>query len=136
MPTTPLPAAVTEMLRQPNPAVIATVRPDGSPVSVPTWYLEDGGRILVNMDAERRRLAYLRQDPRVSLTVLDSDDWMTHVSLQGRMERIEDDTNLSGIDRLALHYTGRPYRVRTRPRVNGWIAIERWHAWGRLKAAA
>ena len=48
--------------------MIATVRPDGQPVSVATWYLFEGGEILVNMDESRRRLAYLRADPRVSLT--------------------------------------------------------------------
>ena len=58
----------------PSPPIIASV-PDGQPVSVATWYLLDGDEVLVNMDAGRRRLAYLRADPRVSLTVLDSGDW-------------------------------------------------------------
>ena len=60
------------------------MRPDGQPVSVATWYLLDGDEVLVNMDAGRRRLDYLRADPRVSLTVLDGADWYSHVSLQGR----------------------------------------------------
>ena len=84
MPRTTLPDCIRTFLAQPQPAIIASVRPDGQPVSVATWYLLDGDEVLVNMAAGRRRLAYLRADPRVSLTVLDSGDWYTHVSLQGR----------------------------------------------------
>jgi PPOX class probable F420-dependent enzyme len=130
MPKPPLPNALIDFLVRPNPAVIGTVRPDGSPVTVATWYLWEGDRILVNMDAERRRLSYLRANPKVSLTVLDPDDWGTHVSVQGRIG-LADDPDLAGIDRLAEHYTGKPYPNRERPRVSGWIEIMYWHAWGR-----
>ena len=55
----PVPAKIDQFLARPNPAVIATVRPDGQPVSVPTWYLWEDGRVLVNMDESRKRLQYL-----------------------------------------------------------------------------
>jgi PPOX class probable F420-dependent enzyme len=125
-----LPDDVRELLAKPNPAVITTLRPDGQPVSVATWYLLDGDQVLVNMDEGRRRLAYLRQDPRVSLTVLDEESWYTHVSLQGRVVRLEDDPDLAGIDRLSVHYTGNPYPNRRRRRVNAWIEVASWHGWG------
>ncbi|HEY5114960.1 MAG TPA: pyridoxamine 5'-phosphate oxidase family protein, partial [Nakamurella sp.] len=55
MPRPPLPPHLLELLRRPNPCVIATLRPDGQPVTVATWYLLDADdRILVNMDADRR----------------------------------------------------------------------------------
>lgn len=133
MPKPPLPRAVKELLVQPNHATISSVRPDGHPVSVPTWYLYEGDRILVNMDASRRRIDYLRQDPRVSLSAMDPDDWITHVSLLGRVVEWVDDVGLVDIDRIARHYTGSDYAVRDRDRVSAWIEIERWHAWGRLK---
>ena len=132
MATTPLPPTILEFLARPNPAVIATVRPDGQPVSVATWYLFEGGEILVNMDESRRRLAYLREDPRVSLTVLAEGDWYTHVSLQGRVVRFDNDPDLADIDRLAQLYRGRPYPNREQKRVSAWIEIEAWHAWGSL----
>ncbi len=129
MPTTPLPQHVLDFLRAPNPAVIASSRPDGQPVSVATWYLlEDDGRILVNMDAGRRRLEYLRHDPRVSLTALAEGNWYTHVSVQGVLE-LSADPDLSGIDRVSQHYTGHPYPTRDRARVNGWITVQSWHGW-------
>lgn len=130
MPKPPFPDRVSEMLGKPNPSVITTVRPDGQPVSVATWYLWDAGRILVNMDEGRRRLEYLRHDPRVTLTVLDDDTWYNHVSIQGRVVEIRDDVDLADADRLARHYLGVPYPKRERRRLTAWIEVERWHGWG------
>ena len=136
MSTLPLPDDVREMLAKPNPAVITTLRPDGQPVSVATWYLLETdetprqGQILVNMDEGRKRLDYLRHDPRVTLTALDESSWYTHVSVQGRVVEIDDDPELREIDRLSTHYTGNPYPTRDRKRVSAWIAIETWHGWG------
>lgn len=132
MPKGKIPAEFDEVLSRPNPAVVATVRSDGQPVSVPTWYAYVDGRILLNMDAGRKRLQYLRNDPRVSLTVLNGDDWYSHLSLQGTVVEFSDDTDLSGIDRLSTLYTGQPYENRERPRVNTWIEVESWHSWGQL----
>lgn len=131
MPKGPIPAELELMLRRPNPAIMATVRSDGQPVTVATWYLYENGRVLVNLDAGRKRLAHLRRDPRVSLTVLNGDNWYSHLSLQGRVE-LSDDTDLSGIDRLSTQYTGNAYPDRVRPRVNAWMTIDSWHAWGEL----
>lgn len=130
MPQPPFPPQVQELLAKPNPAVITTLRSDGQPVSVATWYVVEDGQILVNMDEGRKRLDYLRDDPRVSLTVLDAEDWYTHISVQGRVVRLEEDGGLAGIDRIARHYTGEPYSNRERKRFNAWIEIDRWHGWG------
>lgn len=121
------------MFAKPNYATITAVRPDGQPVSVATWYLFENGRVLVNMDNGRKRLDYLRSDPRVSLTALDPENWITHLSVQGRVVELVPDTNLADIDRIAEHYTGKPYPVRDRERVSAWIEIDRWHGWGALR---
>ncbi|GAB3194989.1 PPOX class F420-dependent oxidoreductase [Nocardioides hungaricus] len=133
MPELPFPDAVRALLEKPNPAVVATLRPDGAPVSVATWYLLDGDRILLNMDRTRVRLAHVRRDPRVSLTVLDEAGWYTHVSLVGAIEEMYDDEGLADIDRLSTHYGGQPYPDRESPRVSAWMAVERWHGWGAAK---
>ena len=51
MPKPPLPEEAVAFLTRPNYATISVVRPDGQPVSVPTWYLFEDGRLVVNMDA-------------------------------------------------------------------------------------
>ena len=129
----PLPAPAVAMLRKPNPAVIATLRPDGQPVSAATWYLWDDGRIMVNMDEGRRRLRHIRNDPRVALTVLDESGWYTHISITGRVAELRDDDGHTDIDRLSQHYTGRAYPQRDRRRVSAYIEIDNWHGWGAHK---
>jgi PPOX class probable F420-dependent enzyme len=129
MPRPPVPPEIDAFLARPNPAVVATVRADGSPHSVATWYDWEDGRVLLNMDESRARLRFMRSDPRVSLTVLDGDDWYRHVSLIGRVVFLEDDVGLVDIDRLAQRYYGRPHRTRDRRRVSAWVEIDRWYAW-------
>ncbi|HEV3358601.1 MAG TPA: TIGR03618 family F420-dependent PPOX class oxidoreductase [Pseudonocardiaceae bacterium] len=133
MPKPPVPGEISDMLANPNPAIIATVRPDGQPVSVATWYRWDNGRILVNMDHGRKRLDYLRENPRVSLTVLAGADWHSHVSVQGHIAELTDDTDLADLDRIAQHYIGRAYPKRDRKRVSALIDIDRWHGWGKFE---
>ena len=129
MPEPPLPTELDEFLSQPNPSVIGTLRPDGSPHTAATWYLWENGRVLVNMDEGRKRLEYLRRDPRVSITVLGAEDWYHHVTLVGRAAVIEDDPHLEAIDRRSIRYTGEPYGQRDRGRVSAWIEVESWYAW-------
>jgi PPOX class probable F420-dependent enzyme len=128
MPTPPLPADLQDVLAKPNPAVIGTVAPDGTPNTVATWYLWEDGRVLLNMDEGRRRLAYVKENPRVSLTVLDGDQWYRHISLHGSVT-LQDDLGLADIDRLSTHYLGQPYGHRDRGRVSAWMEVESWHAW-------
>ncbi|MBL3664820.1 PPOX class F420-dependent oxidoreductase [Streptomyces sp. M2CJ-2] len=129
----PLPSEADDLLRRPNPCVMATLRSDGTPVSTPTWYVWEDGRALISLDEGRVRLKHLRRDPRVTLTVLDEDNWYTHVTLIGRVVELKDDEGLADIDRLSRHYTGNPYPDRVRARVSAWIEVDRWHGWGALK---
>jgi PPOX class probable F420-dependent enzyme len=129
MPKPPLPRELDDFLSRPNPAVIATLQPDGSPHTAATWYVWDNGRVLVNMDESRKRLQYVRKDPRVSITVVGQDEWYRHVTLRGRAVSIDPDSELEGIDRLARHYTGNPYPDRVHGRVSAWIEVESWHSW-------
>jgi PPOX class probable F420-dependent enzyme len=129
MPKAPLPEALVEFLQQPNPSVIGSLDPDGSPHTAATWYAWDDGRVLVNMADTRKRLDHMRRDPRVSLTVLAQDQWYNQVTLRGRVAEIADDEDMSGIDRLSTHYTGEPYARREQKRVNAWIEIESWYGW-------
>ena len=129
MPKPPLPQHLDEFLKDANPSVIGTLDPDGGAHTAATWYLWEDGRVLVNMDATRKRLEHLRHDPRVSLTVLGREDWYKQVTLRGRVAEIADDPDLEGIDRLCTHYVGGPYSARDQHRVNAWIEVESWYSW-------
>ena len=116
MPTAPVPPEVVAFLRQPNPAVVASLRADGSPHTAATWYdWEEDGHVLLNMDESRRRLDFMRRDPRVTLTALGREDWGRYVTLFGRIVRIESDCGPRGhrssrdpLRRRAVQDTGRP----------------------------
>jgi PPOX class probable F420-dependent enzyme len=129
VPRVPVPPEVDAFLAQPNPAVVATVSPQGAPHTAATWYDWEGGRVLLNMDESRLRLRYLRENPAVALTVLGVRDWYHHVSLLGRVVSIEEDPELRDIDRLSVRYTRKPYADRNARRVSAWMEPERWHAW-------
>jgi PPOX class probable F420-dependent enzyme len=133
MPRVPVPPDVDEFLRKPNPAVVASLRRDGSPHTVATWYGWENDRVLLNMDESRLRLRFMRRDPRVTLTVLGHDDWGRHVSLLGRVVGIHEDTGLRDIDSLAVRYTGEPFRARDRRRFSAWIEVDAWHGWAGLQ---
>ena len=129
MPTAPVPSELVEFLRRPNPAVVASLRPDGSPHTVATWYDWEDGQVLLNMDESRRRLQFMRGDPRVALTVLDDENWYRHVSLLGVVTRVEHDAELKDIDRLAIRYTGESFGHREARRYCAWVRVDTWHAW-------
>ena len=135
MPPTPVPSDVDAFLLRPNPAVVASVRPDGSPHTAATWYEWAGGRALLNMDANRLRLRFMRRDPRVALTCLDVDNWYRQVTLLGEVVELRPDEDLADIDRLSLRYVGRQYHNRVRPRVTALVRVDAWYGWDPYRAA-
>ena len=115
-----------ELLQHPNPAVVATVRSDGAPVSAAVWYLWTDGEVLLSMGRSSPRRRQLERDPRLTLTVLGADSWYRQVTVHGEAVEVADDEGGAVIDRLSLHYDGKPYPEReqlhafARVRVTGW----------------
>jgi PPOX class probable F420-dependent enzyme len=129
MPKPPLPPEADLLLRKANPAVIATLREDGSPHTAVTWYYWDGRRFLVNMDEARARLKHMRRDPRVSLSIMDGAEWYRQVTIFGRVVEIRDDPEFKDIDRLCLRYTRRQFQNRLRARISALIEPVGWYGW-------
>ena len=71
-------------------AVLATINPDGGPQSSAMWVGRDGDDVLFSTVAGRRKHRNLLRDPRVSITVLDSDDPYNYVELRGTVTFTED----------------------------------------------
>lgn len=134
MPPVPVPGSVDEFLAEPHFAVVATLRPDGAPHTTVTWFDWQDGRVLLNMDHSRLRLRFMRNDPRVAITVIDRTDPYRHISLLGRVDEIYDDDGFVDIDRLAYRYTGKAYATRDSARVSAWIRVKRWHGWDASRA--
>jgi PPOX class probable F420-dependent enzyme len=120
---------VQSFLAQPNIAVVATMMPSGFPHTAATWYDWEDGRVLLNMDESRRRLEYMRLNPRVALTAMEEGAWHKQVSLIGNVVSIEPDAGMADIDRLAVRYTGEPFARRNQNRWSAWVAVEIWYGW-------
>lgn len=74
----------------PNPAVLATINPDGSPQTSVVWVGRDGDDLLISTAAGRRKDRNLRRDPRASLSVIDKDDLQQYVEIRGTATVTED----------------------------------------------
>jgi PPOX class probable F420-dependent enzyme len=101
-----------ELLAGPNPCCLTSLRANGDPYSVVVWCAQDGDRITVNA-AEGRWLRNLRRDPRVALVVVDRQDILRHVSVDGVVASIEPDTHYAHVDSLSQVYEGRRYAYTT-----------------------
>src|SRR5215207_6572336 len=123
MPRAPLPSELQDFVREPRPAIVATLRPDGSPTTTATWYGWEEGRILLSMDEDSPRVRNVHNDPRISLTILGKS-WYHHVSLSGRVVELRDDPELEDLDRLAYRYWRRPYHKRGFRCVSALVEVE------------
>jgi PPOX class probable F420-dependent enzyme len=68
---------------EPNIAVVAALRADGTPQLTPVWVDWDGEHVLLNLTTTRKKLELLQRDPRVSVLVLDRDDPFRWVRVEG-----------------------------------------------------
>jgi PPOX class probable F420-dependent enzyme len=128
--TEPLPLHVVELLLRPNPAVVATVRRDGAPVSAAVWYLWNDGEVLLSMGATSPRRRQLERDPRLTLTVLAADGWYRQVTLHGEAVEVADDRDRAVIDRLSRHYEGRPYPDAVHSHAFARVRVTDWNTFG------
>jgi PPOX class probable F420-dependent enzyme len=115
-----------ELLRKPYHAWVTTVRPDGSLHGTVVWVDVDGDDVIFNTAIGRAKERHLREDPRVSISVLDPNDAFHAVSVSGKA-RLEEEGADKVIDRLANKYLGvdtYPYRAPGEQRITVRIPAE------------
>jgi PPOX class probable F420-dependent enzyme len=79
------PDDVEEFLRQPHVGVLATLRRDGRPYTVPVWFLHLDGSFWITGTYERVWCRQLLADPRASLCVEATAPVAGHVGVDGRV---------------------------------------------------
>ena len=84
---------------------IATATPDGWPYVVPVWYHYEGEAFSIAARRQNSWVAYIENDPRVSLCVDTSDAPYTRVLVRG-MARIEDMSWFGDWEPWAARYIG------------------------------
>ena len=77
------PDDVVEFLAQPHIGVLATLRRDGRPYTVPIWCLHDAGEFWITGTYDRVWCKQLFADPRASLCVEAASPVAGHVGVDG-----------------------------------------------------
>ena len=86
---------------------LTTVTPDGAPRPIPIWFLWDGDRsLLLYSRPEKRKLANLAENPRVSLN-LDSDGIDADIVICWGEARVTDDPPADQVPAYVEKYTHR-----------------------------
>ena len=127
-----LTAAQQAFLRDnPFTAVATTLRPDGSPHATVVWIDEEGGDVLFNTVVGRAKERHLRQNPNISVIVVDPQDPFRWVSVSGRA-RLDTEGAHEHINKLSHKYLGKdyPWYNDTDVRIIARISVEKVDAAG------
>ncbi len=103
------PEVLKDFLLQPYVGVLATLRRDGRPYTVPVWWLHDDGDFWISGTTNRIWCKQLKRDPRASLCIETTDGAPRHVEVDGTAIAHElPDFDIWPISRrLAEKYVGR-----------------------------
>jgi PPOX class probable F420-dependent enzyme len=104
-----------ELIDGKNFAYLATLLPDGSPHVTPMWVDHEGDMLLMNTAIGRVKQKNITRDPRVSITIVDSNNPYDRIIIHGRVvNQIEQGAD-AHIDKLAKKYTGADKYQKTSP---------------------
>lgn len=101
-----IPEQAARLFSGKNFAYIATLMNDGSPQLSPVWIDIEGDTILVNTAEGRVKQKNVSRDPRVALSVFDSANPYSMVTVRGRVVGQERNGADTHIDRMAKKYLG------------------------------
>ena len=115
------PGAV-KLLEEKQIAQLATVMPDGSPQLTPVWVdvEPDGSHVLVNTAEGRVKTRNVERDPRVALSVVDSQNPYRYAIVRGEIVERRYEGADEHIDRLSKQYLDKdiyPFRTPDMQRV-------------------
>jgi PPOX class probable F420-dependent enzyme len=117
-----------QLLDGPNIAVLATLMPDGTPQTSAIWVARRG-EMLVFATTQTVKLANLRRDPRVSVTVCDAEDPYLELNLRGTVTAVDEAGGVPLIDELSQLYYGKtpyPYHQPGQAWFAVSVQIDRW----------
>jgi PPOX class probable F420-dependent enzyme len=100
-----LTGAQRAFLENPYVGIVTDVRPDGSLHSTVVWVDVDEDGVSFNTAWPRAKPRYLKENPEVSLLVVDPGDEYRWISISGTATLTEDGAD-DQIDRLAKKYKG------------------------------
>jgi PPOX class probable F420-dependent enzyme len=103
-----IPERARELLALPILVNLATTRPDGAPQVNPMWFIWDGELIWFTHTSFRQKYKNIAHEPRVSISILDPDDFYGYVEIRGVVDHIDPDPEAKLYQRLSEWYKGTP----------------------------
>ena len=96
------PDEMREFLRSGHTGILTTLRRDGFPVTLPTFYVTHQERIYISSPARTKKMSRIRYDPRASFLVESGLSWaeLKAVMLYGRISRVEDEELCARVNEL------------------------------------
>ncbi len=104
---------VINLLNGKNLVFIATIMKDGSPQVSPVWADFENEHIMVNTAEGRIKHKNVLRDPRVALSIVDSNNPLDMTSIKGTVVEIIPDYNYIHANKLTKKYLGKetyPFR--------------------------
>src|SRR5271165_2768608 len=95
-----------ELLKGKNFCTVATLRSDGTIHGAPVWVDVQDGMAVLNSAEGRAWPRNLERDPRVTLTVPNTENPYEYVTIRGRVAERTHDGAEEHIDQLAKKYMG------------------------------
>jgi PPOX class probable F420-dependent enzyme len=94
------PEEIQAFLEGSHTGILSTLRRDGSPASVPMWFVVHEGDVFVRTLARSRKAGHIRRDPRVSFLVERGLAWaeLKAVVLRGTMAAEQDADVIAAVD--------------------------------------
>lgn len=117
---------VRAFLSAPRCAVLSTIGPDGAPRQIVIHYVVGDDHLRINGHRDRRWVANVRRDPRVSLVIHDQDAYLHYVSVRGTATLVDEgDRAVAEAMSQAERYGEDPAEFADQPRVSFRVDVER-----------
>ena len=101
---------LARLARGKNFAALTTLMSDGQPQTQIMWVDADDDALVINTEVGRQKFRNVEADPRVTVTIFDSENPYRYIEARGRVvQMIHGDAARSNIDELSQKYMGTPY---------------------------
>jgi PPOX class probable F420-dependent enzyme len=103
---------VLELAHGQNFAALTTLLPGGHPQTQVMWVDANEQHLLVNTEVHRQKFRNIERDPRVTVTIWDTEDPYRFVEVRGEVvEKVKGQEAREHIDELSHKYRGKPYQT-------------------------
>lgn len=76
-----------QLMDKPYACVMAVMGRDGRPNLTPMWFDYEGDKVLVNVASHRKKTAWIRDNPQISILIMNPENMYHWLSLKVTVER-------------------------------------------------